>query len=143
MGLAACDNALNPTLVRATGCSISGDLKQVTAFVPASKAAALLQCVRQNGRVSMVFSKPTTYRTVQLKGRNAVVRGLAEGDLDVVEAYRRAFTREVGQVGFGAAHVEALLGCADDDIVGISFTPDEAYDQTPGPKAGEPLNAAP
>jgi hypothetical protein len=139
IGVAACDHELNPTLVRATGCRISSDRRQATIFVSATQAAPLLRCVRDNGAVAVVFSQPSTHRSVQLKGRDAAVSSLAQDDLKRIEDYRNAFTREVGPLGFDEILVHSLLAYPSADIVSVTFTVSEAFEQTPGPKAGEPL----
>ena len=36
-----------------------------------------------------------------------------------------------------------MLEIRADDLVAIDFTPNAAFEQTPGPKAGTPLPAAP
>ena len=142
IGVAACDSDLTPTLARATGCRISPDRLQVTVFLSATQAAPVLRCIRENGKVAVVFSQPSTHRTVQLKASNATVGGIAPGDLDIIAAYRSAFARQVAPFGIPEFAIQTLLSFPSADIVGVSFTPDEAYDQTPGPKAGERLGAS-
>ncbi|MGE5386579.1 MAG: hypothetical protein ACM3SV_11925, partial [Betaproteobacteria bacterium] len=77
----------------------------------------------------------------QLKGRDAMVEPLGEGDLQRVEAYRDGFVRELAPLGYDARLVRTFLACAPDDIVALAFTPSEAFSQTPGPHAGESLKA--
>ncbi|RZI42724.1 hypothetical protein EGT07_12065 [Herbaspirillum sp. HC18] len=143
IGIAACDRDAVPTLVRCTGCRVSADLRRVTLFVSATQAAPVLECIRDNGALAVVFSEPSTHRTVQLKGRNAEVRGLAEGDIQAVAAYRAAFARELGPLGYDELLINTLLSFPPADVVSIVFTPCEAYSQTPGPRAGEPLRRRP
>ncbi len=108
-------------------------------FVPVGQAEPVLQCIRENGAVAAVFTEPTTHRTVQVKGRDAVQVPLEAGDLDLVVAYREAFAQELGRIGFQHAMIGTLLAFPAAEIAGIRFTPAEAYSQTPGPKAGAPL----
>ncbi|WP_194721292.1 hypothetical protein [Noviherbaspirillum malthae] len=137
----ACDNRGMPTLARATGCRLSVDLRQVTMFLSATQASPVLRCIRENGAVTAVFSRPSTHKTLQLKGRDATVGGLQPGDLDVVESYRCKFVRELEPMGFDEILIRSLLAAPPADLVAVKFTPVEAYSQTPGPKAGEPLRA--
>jgi hypothetical protein len=51
--------------------------------------------------------------------------------------------QEVAAVGFAPVYAQALLAYAPDELVAVEFEPDEAYDQTPGSKAGSPLLSAP
>jgi hypothetical protein len=44
------------------------------------KAGKLLECLRANGAIAAVFSRPSTHQTLQLKGVDAAVGPLAHGD---------------------------------------------------------------
>jgi hypothetical protein len=139
IGIATCDQHNVPSQVRATGCRISPDRRCVTIFISAIQAARVVADVRSNGAVAAVFSEPSTHRTVQLKGHDANISGIADGDLLVVDAYRDAFARELEPLGFNEALIRAMLACPSSDLVAVSFTPTAAFSQTPGPNAGEPL----
>ena len=39
-------------------------------------------------------------------------------------------------MGFGAEYSNALLAAREDDLVAVTFLPDAAFEQTPGPRAG-------
>lgn len=139
IGIAACTREAVPVHVRAMGCRVSQDRRQVTIFVSSTQAAPVLGCIRDNGAVAVVFSEPSTHRTVQLKARDAQVGGLANGDLGILDAYRIAFARELAPFGFEGKLIRTLFSVPSADIVSITLTPSEAYSQTPGPRAGEPL----
>ncbi|RJF96108.1 hypothetical protein [Noviherbaspirillum saxi] len=139
--IGACDRDLTPTLARGTGCRVAPDRRTVTVFLSATQGALVLRAVRDNGVISVVFSQPSTHKTVQLKGRDTAVAGLQPGDADIIGRYRDAFARELEPLGFGEVLIQTLLACPPADLVGLTFTPCEAYSQTPGPKAGEPLKA--
>ena len=64
-----------PNLARATGCRVSPDGRRVTLFLAASQSGALLADIRDNGAVAVVFSEPSTHRTLQLKGDDATTVG--------------------------------------------------------------------
>ncbi|HJV85108.1 MAG TPA: hypothetical protein VJ698_06500 [Noviherbaspirillum sp.] len=139
ISVAACDAHCIPTLARATGCRVAPDRRRIAIFISASQAAPVLRCVRENRAIAAVFSEPPTHRTVQVKGRDATVAELAEGDLSVVAAYIEAFTRQLAPIGHRDSLVRMLLSRPASDLVRLDFTPTEAYSQTPGPRAGEPL----
>lgn len=131
----------NPSLCRALGCRVEGGGARLTVFFSALQAADLLRDIRQGGAVAVVFSHPPTHQTVQVKGWDARVEPLAEGDLARVAAYRTAFAETLGPLGFPEALVRSLLDCADADLVAVGFTPEAAFNQTPGARAGTPLAA--
>lgn len=139
MSMAACNADGVPTLVRATGCRVSPDRRCVTVFVSATQAAPVIQCIRTNGAVAVVFSEPSTHRTIQLKGCDATVADLIEGDLQRIAEYRNAFVGQLAHLGYEETLIRTLFAYPSSDIIAVSFTPAEAFSQTPGPHAGEPL----
>ncbi|GIZ51663.1 hypothetical protein [Noviherbaspirillum aridicola] len=141
MSIGACGPGRHPTLARGTGCRISADLRRVTVFVSMQQAAPVLDCVRDNGLIAAAFSQPSTHRTIQLKGRDARLVPLDEGDAALIIRYRQAFAADLATIGFRAEQVETLLGFPASEVVAIRFTLAEAYVQTPGPQAGERLQS--
>ena len=130
-----------PVVARASGCRVSPDRRKVTVFISATQAGQLLRCVREIGEIAVVFSEPSTHRTVQIKGKDASVGRLEEGDLERVTAYRDAFAREIELLRFDELLIQTMLSYPPADIVTLNFTPSEAYSQTPGPCAGQPLRS--
>jgi hypothetical protein len=130
-----------PTLSRTLGCRVAADRRRVTVFVSASRAAALLRDLKDNGRIAVVFSRPSTHETIQLKGRDAEIGACTEEDLRLLSAARQAFVEELVGIGYSEAYARAVASAAPADMVPISFTPSAAYLQTPGPDAGRPLGS--
>ncbi len=141
--VASRDAALRPSLMRAVGAGISADGTQVTVFVTRSQSRQLLQDIAAHGEVAVVFSQPSSHRTLQLKARHARLRAAAEADLPLLQRYLASMEREVGAVGYAPNFVRAMLAHRLDDVVAIGFTPEQAFDQTPGPRAGMPLSSHP
>lgn len=125
-----------PSLVRAIGCRVSPDRSTVRVLVPLAQSKPLLEDLRANGAIAVVFNQPTTHRAFQLKGADASVAPLEDGDLAAVAAYGEAMVVEVAQVGFREPATRALLTCPATSVVPIVFTPNAVYCQTPGPDAG-------
>jgi hypothetical protein len=50
---------------------------------------------------------------------------------------------ELGRIGFGPEFAAAMLAHRLEDLTAIEFVPLQAFDQTPGPRAGEALQASP
>jgi hypothetical protein len=139
MSISSCNADRIPSVSRATGCHIAPDRLQVTILVIAPHAGQLLDDIRRSGAIAVTFTKPSTNRTVQLKGKDAVVVGTSDGERGIARAYLDAFVEEVGQLGHDRNMVRAMFACAPSDIVAIRFTPCAAFSQTPGPRAGEAL----
>jgi hypothetical protein len=126
-----------PTIVRATGCKIVDE--RVTVFVSRAAGPEFLDSVRQSGVLSVVFSQPSTHRTIQLKGAGARVGPLAAGDADLLGRYVEAFVAELASLGHPADMVRAVVTAPPEECLAVSFLPTQAFDQTPGPRAGAAL----
>lgn len=141
MTIGSCDAGNHPWLSKAIGCRISPDFSTVFIFAAASHSPELMAAIGQTGRIAAVFSQPSTHRTLQLKGRDARIAAAEAGDHAIVAAYRDAFVRELLPLGFEEEPIRAFLDCDAADIMRISFSPCAAFTQTPGPHAGQPLQA--
>jgi hypothetical protein len=133
------DLANRPSIMRAVGSAISADGGQVTVYLARSQSRQLLDDVAATGQIAVVFSRPASHRTVQLKSSRASIRDALPADAAVLQRYVASMEQEIGQVGFGPTFVRAMLAHPLDELVAISFEPEQAFDQTPGPKAGAPL----
>lgn len=133
-------NAENETVVsRALACRVSPDRRQVTLFLSATQAGALLGDLRSNGVIAAVFGQPTTHRAIQLKGADAAVAPLPADHAHVLAESRRRLIAELSRTGVADVFVQTLLTVVPGDVVAVVFTPSAAFLQTPGPKAGTPL----
>lgn len=142
MHAASRDGKNVPSLARALGCRVSPDRTRVTIFLLASHSASMLADYAANRHIALVVTLPSTHRTVQLKGEDAAVEPLREGDLALVARHRDGFVRELTRLGYAASLPETLLAAARGDVVAVSFTVSAAFVQTPGPSAGTPLASA-
>jgi len=141
--VASRDATMRPSIMRAVGSHISADGSEVTVYLRHSQSGQLLQDIATTGEIAVVFSEPSTHRTLQLKARQATQRPAHGDDLPVLQAYLQSMVHEVGQVGYGPVYVAAMLVAPLEDVVAVTFTPVTAFDQTPGPRAGAELPASP
>ena len=137
------DDARLPSIARASGCRVSDDRRAVSVFLPMSQAAQLVADIRRCACIAVVFSRPSTHRTLQLKAVDARVRNASGDEAALVRRYIEAFAREIAVLGHTDEQARAMFEFRDDDLLAIDFTPDAAFEQTPGPKAGSPLKPAP
>lgn len=136
------DDALVPSIARASGCRVSRDRRAVSIFLPETQATQLVADVRRCAGIAVVFSRPSTHRTLQLKAEDARVRLATDDEAALVRRYALAFGREIGLLGHTDEQARAMFEFRADDLVAIDFTPSAAFEQTPGPKAGRPLESA-
>ena len=128
-----------PQLGRAVGCRVAPDRGHVTVLVPADQNAALVAALRESRAVAVVFSEPSTHRTIQLKGSDAVVEALVVGDAECVARWSDGFVAGLAALGYNGPMVRTFLWCDPAGLVAVRFTPQAAFEQTPGPQAGMPL----
>jgi len=141
--VASRDAALRPSVMRAVGSRISADGLHITVYLRPSQSRQLLADIAATGHVAVVFSDPPSHRTLQVKATAARLRPAGPQDEAVLQRYLAAMQHAVGQVGYGPDYVAAMLAAPPHDLVAVEFTPESAFDQTPGPRAGTPLQPHP
>ena len=131
---------LVPDVVRGCGCRVSRDRRQVTVLIEPARASSLLDDIAANGLVAVVFSQPSTHRTIQLKGEDARLVPVTAADRAAVRRHHQQWCADLTGIGYGPQFAAALHGGAG-PLAAIRFTPTAAFQQTPGPGAGQPLRS--
>lgn len=139
MSAASCSAGKVPRLGRLLGCRVASDRSRVAVLLPGDQLPELVQALRESGAIAVVFSEPGTHRTIQLKGTDATIQMPAPGDAELSARWADGFVAALEPLGIGESLVRAFLWSAPDAVVAVSFTPSEAFQQTPGPGAGAPL----
>jgi hypothetical protein len=139
VNVASRDASLRPSLMRAVGSDISADGSRVTVYLARSQSRQLIQDIASTGQLAVVFSEPATHRTVQLKAGSATHRPATEADRPLLARYLGSMEHEIGRVGYPPVVTRAMLAHKLEDVVAVTFTPEQAFDQTPGPQAGRRL----
>lgn len=138
--IAASRDARNkPSIMRAVGSHVSADGTQITVYLSRPQSHQLIQDVTATGMLAVVFSEPSSHRSIQVKGVAAVIRDGTTSDQPILARYLASMEHELGRIGYPPIYAHAMLRHHPDDLVAISFTPAAAFDQTPGPKAGAAL----
>ncbi len=129
-----------PEASRALGVHFTADQQRLVVVLSRSQARRLLGNVKANGHVALVCTEPSTHRALQVKGRDGVVEEQAgPSELQRVAIHREGFLAEVVPLGYPEPLIRTFMACPDDDLAAITFTPVEAYVQTPGLSAGDPV----
>jgi hypothetical protein len=136
------DANLRASLMRAVGSEVSEDGSVITVFLARPQSRQLLQDIAATGQIAVVFSEPSTHRSVQLKSSRCEVRNATEADRPVLARYQASMEHEIAQVGFPPEVTRAMLAHRLEDLVAVSFTPQQAFEQTPGPRAGAAMGGA-
>lgn len=136
------DQARRPSIMRAVGSDLSADGRTVTVYLVRAQSRQLIQDIAATGHIAAVFSEPATHRTVQLKASRASTRQAGPQDRPVLARYLASMEHEIARVGYPAPMTRAMLAHRLEDVVAVSFEPEQAFDQTPGPRAGTSLGPA-
>jgi hypothetical protein len=142
VSIASRDGHCVPSVGRAVGYRIDADQRRLAVFVIARQAERLLADIRRSGAVAVVFTEPSTHRTVQVKGSDARVTPLLDGDWHEVSAHADALVAEICPLGHPEPLIRALAECTPQQVVAVRFIPTSAFGQTPGPRAGAVLGEA-
>ena len=128
-----------PRIARCLGCRVSADRRKITVLFAASQYEAFSEALAASKAIAVVFSLPSTHRALQLKGSDATVDALAPGDVELFTRHVDAFVEELGSLGYAREVIRASHACEAAEVRTASFTPTAAFEQTPGPDAGAPL----
>lgn len=130
------DASLVPDEVMAAAALLDAEGKRLTVYLPVATSTTSLANLRENGAIAVVLSQPLTHRTVQLKGRAETVRPARDEEREAVERGAAGFDAEVETIGLPPAVVRRRTRWP---CHAVTFVVAEAYEQTPGPRAGEPM----
>lgn len=137
VNVASRDERMRASVMRAMGSAVDPTGGTVTVYLARRQAGQLLRDIEATGRIAAIFSEPSTYLTVQLKASGASTRAATEEDRPALERYRASMEREIQRVGHPPSLPRAMFAWRLDDLVAVTFTPEQAFEQTPGPKAGQ------
>jgi hypothetical protein len=129
------DADLVPSCVHAVGVAFDA-AGRMTVYVPEASGAESLANVAAGGSVAVVFEKPMTHRTVQVKGRCVALRPAGEADRAAVERWAERFAADVIAVGapVGPSRRIRRWPCR-----AVTLEVTDVFEQSPGPHAGERL----
>ena len=139
MIVASRDGANRPVLCRGCGCEALDD-GRLRVFVDSARGGPLLDSVRASNAIAAVFSEPGTHTTIQLKGTDGMIVPPGADYASLLGNYRDAFVSALLRLGYPESLASGLADFEPDTVSAIVFTPTAAFNQTPGPGAGEPVS---
>lgn len=128
-----------PASMRAMGVSVPPDRESILAHLPEATAERTLANLKDNGRVAVTFSRPSDYRSLQIKGRCVEVRPSTSEERTKQEIYLAGFVEELAIVGMAR---EASARLTYWPSVTVRVVIEAMFEQTPGPSAGKVLGRA-
>lgn len=124
-----------PQIAAAWGPRENGD-GTMTVFLDTARAARTLANLAMNRNIALIVADPISYRSVQFKGEWLSTAAPTEEEQAWVQRHREGFASNLALVGDSPG---AIRNMWMDEITRIDFTVRAAFDQTPGPQAGQPL----
>lgn len=139
----ACAPDGTPHVVRALGV-LEEDDGRLSILLSALANPELLQAVRDTARVALILCRATTLRTVLYKGADAQVREAEDARYRAALGERgSAFWADIEQLGFDRTKLSGWYDVPPGALVRICFTPNGAWNSTPGPGSGMPVELLP
>lgn len=133
------DANLAPDASKGIGVVVHPDRHRLTIFVSTLACEQCIANARDNGMIAVAFSSALDHQTTQVKGKVIEVRDATEAEREIIERYKIALTEVLAVTGLSRA---VIRGVRTWPATAITFEVHEIYQQTPGPGAGEPLQAA-
>jgi hypothetical protein len=137
--IGACTPAGRPVLCRGLAATVEGS-GMVAVLLSAQSGFEVLDAIRETAWVAVNVTVPSTYQSLHLKGRDAIASPASPIHRSLLEASHRAFRDQIMPFGFSPEFTRAWYDVTDDDLRVIRFTPLGAWNQTPGPGAGNRLD---
>lgn len=131
-----------PSVAKALACRVSPDRRRVTVYVSTTKADPVLRDIATSGVLAAIFTRPSTHRALQLKGRDPLIEPIRADEAVHIEADVEGFVANIVSIGYTADEGRAYVGYGQGEAIAVRFTPTAGFVQTPGPKAGARIESA-
>lgn len=136
--LAAVDRHHRPVVGIALGCLVEADGTLRIALRPAANRP-VLDAVAAGSCIAATFSRPITHRSIQFKARTVRLCPAGPADVAAVTEQAGIFRDELIAVDHDEAFADSFVAHEPGELQVLSFRPETAFVQTPGPGAGAEL----
>lgn len=140
--VSSCGERLVPSIAKGVGCRVSSDGRVVTVLLFADQAEAVLRDLRRGGGLAVCFSRPSTHQTVQLKSSRVHCEPASPSDVAVARRCLDALVEDLLPLNFSRRLLDSFFWRDPAQLQALSFRPEGAYAQTPGPAAGTAIDVA-
>jgi hypothetical protein len=134
------DASMRPEATRGAGAVVHPDRRRITVFLPAEVSGRAVANLRNNGHIAVAFMSVIDVRALQVKGTVEELRDATEAEHAIITRYHSAFSEILYFTGAPRAVTRRLNVWPS---TAVTFAVTDLYQQTPGPKAGDPLGARP
>jgi hypothetical protein len=131
---------LRPSVAHAYGCRVVGQAEKIRVFVLRDEARQVLEDIAANGEVATVYSDVRSFRSLQIKGHDAVIAEFDAEDAAAQAEHHRLTAEELVALGHPAPLAHGYFSVPRHaKFATVMFTPHDVFQQTPGPGAGAKL----
>jgi hypothetical protein len=130
------DAGLEPEAVFAMGIRAHDDRRRVTVYIPLPFAGATRKNLDHNAQIAITLERPGDAFAVQLKGLALGMTESDERDRERQLVFRSALVEQLATVGVPRATTRRLVWWPS---VAVEVEVHSIFQQTPGPRAGEPM----
>lgn len=134
--LASADPKGWPACCRGIAVTSADGFQNITVYVPVATSREIVANVASTRRLAVSISHPLDYDTVQLKGTTTGVRLARDDEQDFIEKRLLSFADVLAEIGLARKFTRAI---AHWPAFVIDMKVEHVFDQTPGPKAGNPM----
>ena len=124
-----------PQIAAAWGPRANGD-GTISVFLDTARAGRTLANLAMNRNIALIVADAISYRSVQFKGEWLATAVPTDDEREWVQRHREVFASNLALVGDSPAAIRNLWM---EETTRIDFAVRAAFDQTPGPQAGQPL----
>ena len=139
--VSCCNAELQPSMARVLGTRVASD-DCITVLLSRSQNAPLLRDALPGGKIAAVFCLPENECALQIKGVITDVAAPHADDWTRVLDHRVAFADQIEPKGYAREFSDYYHAATADELVALSFVPQEIFEQTPGPQAGRSMSPA-
>lgn len=134
--LSCCDSQLRSKGARCVGAVVGLDRRTVSFYIQKDSFLRIQSILENQGQVAIVASLPSTYKTLQLKGKFLAHREADSRDRIILDRYRELFFSETNKAGVPSQVMELMVSFP---AIAIDIEITQLFLSTPGPHAGEKL----
>lgn len=128
------DPSLRPQIARAWGPEALAPTGPLRLCVEARERPRILDLLVPGAPIAVLFTRPSTYSSLQIKGVVEAVEEPSEEQRRRVDDHWRAFAAEAELVGLSSRLISRLVD--GEALLSVNVGLQELYDQTPGRRAG-------
>ncbi|MFT3953292.1 MAG: hypothetical protein QM722_02450 [Piscinibacter sp.] len=141
--LGSCTRDGRPELCRGLAAQVRAD-GAIEVLVPTEAGAEVLAAMRDTGHIAVVAALPQSHRSLHMKGRDAHEVPMCAEHGPLFEHCRDAFFLQIEPFGFTREQLMSVwFDIPLEQLSCVRFTPSGAWDQSPGPGAGAPVELLP